>query len=463
MNNPNDYDGAELAAKDKRYIWHPFTQMQDYVRSDPVIVARGDGRKLIDCEGRAYYDGVSSLWVNVHGHRVPEIDAAIREQLDRVAHSTLLGQANVPSILLAEKLVAASPAGLERVFYSDSGSEAVEIGLKMAYMYWRLVGEPGRKYFVKMSEAYHGDTIGSVSVGGIDLFHATFSDLLFSTIEVPYPHPYRFAGTPGACAEHCAAALEEVLATRHREIIGLILEPLVQGAAGMIVMPEGFLARVETLCRQYGVLFLTDEVATGFGRTGKMFACDHEEVRPDILMAAKGLTGGYLPLAATLTTATIYDAFLGEYEEQKTFFHGHSYTGNQLGCAAALANLELFEKEDLVRQAACRGEALMVALKELEALPHVGELRGKGMMFGIELVRDKATKEPFAMGERIGVRVCQRCRELGMLLRPLGNVVVFMPPLASSETELAEMTTILKQALADVVGAIEAKDTSTGD
>ncbi len=445
-----EYSTEEIADKDRRFVWHPFTQMQEYMAADPVIVERGEGIQLIDVNGRAYYDGVSSLWLNVHGHCVPEINAAITTQLDRIAHSTLLGCANVPSACLAEKLVSLTPASLTRVFYSDSGSEAVEIGLKIAYQYWRQQGDDHRRYFVNMTDAYHGDTVGSVSVGGIDLFHRVYSDLLFPTLSVPYPHPYRFDGTPAECARHCLDELDRVLAERHSEIIGLIVEPIVQGAAGMIVMPDGYLKGIENRCREFEILLLTDEVATGWGRTGPLFACEHEAVKPDILMTAKGLTGGYLPLAATLTADHVFDAFLGDYSEQKTFFHGHSYTGNQLCCAAALASIDLFEKRNLIDSVRLKSETLAARLQEFANCAQVGDVRGKGFMWGVELVRDKATKLPYGWEERMGIRVCNRCRELGMILRSLGNVVVFMPPLASSEKEIEEMIGILHRAIVEV-------------
>ena len=444
-------DYSSLAAKDKRYVWHPFTPMQDYAAGDPLIVARGAGIKLIDVNGRAYYDGISSLWVNVHGHRVPEIDAAIRDQLDRVAHSTLLGHANVPSILLAEQLIGLAPPGLTKVFYSDSGSEAVEIALKMAFQFWRLQGQE-RPAFVKMTDAYHGDTIGAVSAGGIDLFHATYRPLLFPTLAAPYPHPFRFPGTPAACREHCLRELERLLAARHREVAGVIVEPMVQGAAGMIMMPDGFMRGLAQLCRQFDVLLLADEVATGFGRTGRMFACEHEGVEPDLMMVAKGLTGGYLPLAATLATERVYAAFLGPAAERKTFFHGHSYTGNQLGCAAALANVELFRRHRLVEAVARRAERLADLLEPIGRLPHVGQVRQKGFMVGIELQRDPANRVDYDGREQMAARVGWRCRELGMISRPLGDVVVFMPPLASREDELAAMVDILCRAIQDVTG-----------
>jgi adenosylmethionine-8-amino-7-oxononanoate transaminase len=444
---------AELARLDQAHIWHPFTQMQEYAATDPVIVARGDGVKLIDVHGRAYYDGVGSMWLNVHGHRVPEIDAAIVDQLGRIAHSTLLGQANVPSIQVAAELVKLVPPGLTRVFYSDSGSEAVEIALKMAYQYWRHVGEPQRKRFIAMTGAYHGDTIGAVSAGGIETFHGAFRDLLFPTFRAPYPYPYRFAGTPEQCRDHCLEELARLLREHGHEVCGLLLEPLIAGAAGMYVMPPGYLREAARLCREHGVLLLADEVATGLGRTGRWYACDHEGVQPDLLMTAKGLTGGYLPLAATLATDRIYNAFLGSFAELKTFFHGHSYTGNQLACAAAIANLALMQQRDTVGHVARMGARVAAAMAEWRALPHVGEVRGHGLMWGCELVRDQATREPYAWAEKMGYRVSARCRELGMLVRPLGNVLVFMPPLATPWPDLEAMLAIYRQAIADITGA----------
>ncbi len=444
-----DYSYDELAQKDKQFVWHPFTQMQDYMAGDPMIIERGEGIKLIDVDGKEYWDSISSLWVNVHGHQVPEIDAAIKAQLDQVAHSTMLGHASVPAVLLAEKLVQLTPASLQKVFYSDSGSEAVEIGLKIAYQYWRLKGEE-RRTFITMNDAYHGDTVGSVSVGGMDLFHDIYRDLLFPTLSVPYPHPFRYEGSLDECIRHCLRKLKDVLLKHQGEVIGIIVEPMVQGAAGMIMMPDGFMRAMADLAKQAGVLLLTDEVATGFGRTGRLFACEHEQVEPDILMTAKGLTGGYLPVAATLTTDAIYETFLGDYRDKKTFFHGHSYTGNQLGCAAALANINLFEKTDLIANVAEKTKALHKLLQPIAALPHVGDVRQKGFMVGIELMRDPLTMTDYAWDEQIGAKVGQRCRELGMLSRPLGNVVVFMPPLTSTEDELATMLRILQQAIEDV-------------
>ncbi|MFZ5646163.1 MAG: adenosylmethionine--8-amino-7-oxononanoate transaminase [Bacillota bacterium] len=452
--NPQESIYRELAEKDKRYVWHPFTQMKDYLADDPVIVAGGQGRKLYDVLGNQYWDGVSSIWLNVHGHQVPELDRAIREQLGLIAHSTLLGMGNIPSILLAEQIIQIMPDGLAKVFYSDNGATSVEIAVKMAFQYWQHRGRPEKKRFITMNEAYHGDTIGAVSVGAIDLFHQAFSPLLFPAIKVPYPNVYRseFSEDPGKVSEVHLRHLERALTDHADEVAAVIVEPIVQGAGGIIVMPEGFLRGMRDLCTRYNVLMIADEVATGFGRTGAMFACQHEGVTPDIMTAGKGITGGYLPLAVTVTTDEIYNAFLGDYEEKRTFFHGHSYTGNQLGCAVALANLDLFRKNDLVNEVARKSVSLSRRLRPLYNLPHVGDVRQKGFMTGIELVVDRNTKEPYPWAERIGVRVSRRARELGMLTRPLGNVIVFMPPLASTVEELDTMTDILYRAIADVTG-----------
>lgn len=366
----------ELAEMNKKYIWHPFTQMKDYLEDNPVIIAEGKGRKLIDVNGKEYWDGVSSIWLNVHGHNIEELNEAIKQQLGKVAHSTLLGMANVPAILLAEKVVALMPKGLTKVFYSDSGATSVEIAIKMAFQYWQHQGKTEKKQFITMKEAYHGDTIGAVSVGAIDLFHKAFSSLLFECIKMPYPTTYRspYGMNESVIVTESLKELEKLLSERSDEIAALIIEPIVQGASGIIVMPEGYLRGVREICTAYDVLMIADEVATGFGRTGKMFACEHEQVTPDILTAGKGLTGGYLPVAITVATEEIYNAFLGDYEEQKTFFHGHSYTGNPLGCAAAIANLELMEKRNLVKAVEFLSDYLADRLTEFSQLAHVGDI-----------------------------------------------------------------------------------------
>lgn len=447
--------GLSLEQKDKKYVWHPFTQMQDWEKEDIVIIESGDGVYLQDTQGRRYLDGVSSLWCNVHGHRVPEIDAAVRDQLGKIAHSTFLGLSSVPAIELAEKLIAVSPAGLARVFYSDSGSEAVEIALKIAFQYWQHCGKPAKKEFVKLTHAYHGDTLGAVSVGGIDLFHELFGPMLFETHAAPAPYVYRWpgGGSRESVRDQALAALEALLREHHERIAALVMEPLMQGAAGMIDQPQGYLRGVRELTRRYGILLIFDEVATGFGRTGRMFASEHENVSPDILAAAKGLTGGYLPLAATLLSEEIYRAFLGPYAALKTFFHGHTYTANPLACAAALANLKLFESRRVLEGLVPKIALLEKSLEIFRSLRHAGDVRQVGMMAGIELVRDKASKTPYALAERIGTRVVEKARAKGALLRPLGSVIVLMPPLGISEDELERLLTITFESIQEVTEA----------
>lgn len=441
-----------LLALDRAHVWHPFTQMQAWPDDEPLIIARAEGNYLLDDLGRRYLDGVSSLWVTVHGHRKQELDEAIVAQLSKVAHSTLLGLASVPSIELAHKLVQLSPEGLTRVFYSDSGSTSVEIALKMAYQYWRQKGRPQKARFSALAEAYHGDTVGSVSVGGIDLFHQVFSGLLFPVERLPTPYTYRWRG-PGDCLSSCLAAAETLFAQKGDQLAAVVVEPLVQGAAGMLVQPKGYLAELARLARKHDVLLICDEVATGFGRTGTMFAVEQEGVQPDFLCVAKGLTGGYLPLAATLTTEQVYSAFLGTVADQRTFFHGHTYTGNPLACAVALANLELFEKERTLERLLPTVAALAGRLERIAQLSHVGEVRRRGMMVGIELVKDRATQEEYPYGDRVGFLVCQAARRRGILLRPLGNVLVLMPPLSLTVDEAEWLGDVVHDAIVEVLGA----------
>jgi adenosylmethionine-8-amino-7-oxononanoate aminotransferase len=437
----------KLIELDKRYLWHPFTQMGGWLESEPVVIERGEGFDLVDTEGRRYIDGVSSLWCNVHGHCVKEIDEAIRTQLDLIAHSTLLGLGQSRSIELAERLIKIAPAGLAKVFYSDSGATAVEIAIKMAYQYWHNLGQKERRKFISLHQAYHGDTVGAVSVGGMELFHGIYKPLLFETLYVPSPHPYRFDGTWGQCAQYSLENIESLLKTHAGQITAIIMEPLVQGAAGMIVYPAGFLKSVEKLARQYDVLLIVDEVATGFGRTGKMFACEHEDVHPDLMCLAKGISGGYLPLAATLTTQKIFDAFLGRAEELKTFYHGHTYTGNALACAAGLASLDLFDKKRVLSKLSDKTDLMFIALEEIRTLPFVGDVRQCGMMAGIELVKDKATKQSFEYKDAIGAKVCAAMRPKGLMLRPLGDVIVLMPAPAMDKATLTKLLAIVSDTI----------------
>ncbi len=390
--------------------------MKDWLKDEPLIIDSADGIYLKDIDGAIYMDGVSSLWVNVHGHRHPAIDKAIKKQIDKVSHSTLLGLSNTPAVALARRLVDIAPQGLKKVFYSDNGSTAVEIAIKMAYQYWQNTGQSQKTGLVHLSDSYHGDTLGSVSIGGIDLFHKVYRGLIFKTVTLK--------GHGGRAVED----LEKLLKTQGKNIAALVVEPLVQGAAGMLMWPEGALKKMRRLTQKYKVFLIVDEVATGFGRTGKMFACQHEGVRPDFLCLAKGITGGYLPLAATLTTQKVYDGFVFDYTCQKTFFHGHTYTGNPLSCAAALANLDVFQKERTLIKLGPKIKFLAKKLKIFYNLSSVVDVRQRGFMAGIEL---KGVWE-----DRVGTKVCQAVRKYGVILRPLGNVIVLMPPLSISIEEL---------------------------
>ncbi len=421
--------------------------MKDWEKDSPVIIESGKGAILTDIRGKKYIDGVSSLWVTVHGHRKKEIDQAVAKQLKMISHSTLLGLSNVPAILLAERLVALAPAGLSKVFYSDNGSTAVEIALKIAFQYWQQRGpEYQRKTgFISLAESYHGDTIGSVSVGGIDLFHSLYKPLLFHTRKLEAPHCYRctYGLNYPECQKTCFMHAERTIQKYASVTAALILEPLVQGAAGMLIQPPGFVKRIRELCTRNNILMIADEVATGFGRTGKMFACEHEQVSPDILCVAKGITGGYLPLAATLTTEEIYRGFLGEYEEFRTFFHGHTYTGNPLACAASIASIDLFKKEKTLARLQPKIAYLKKELADFSELEHVGNIRQKGFMVGIELVKNRAAKTSYPPADKIGARIVLECRKRGLILRPLGDVIVLMPPLTISLQELKQLVQIV--------------------
>ncbi|MBB5172406.1 adenosylmethionine--8-amino-7-oxononanoate transaminase [Texcoconibacillus texcoconensis] len=444
-------DANKVMELSKEYLWLPFTQMKDYEK-DPLIIEEGEGIKLKDIYGKEYYDGYSSLWVNVHGHRKQEIDDAVKEQLDRIAHSTLLGATNVPATLLAERLIQISPPNLQRVFYSDSGAEAIEIALKMAFQYWYNNGNEKKTKFVTFSDGYHGDTVGAISVGAVDLFHKIYNPLMFNSFKVPFPDTYRHpSDDPQEVMRESLSALKETLDKHHEEIAGLIMESKIQGAGGMKIMTDGFFKEVENLCRTYGILLIVDEVATGFGRTGKMFAVEHEEIRPDIMTVAKGITGGYLPIAATITSEEVHQAFYDDYTKLKTLFHGHSYTGNQLGCAAALANLDLFEKENIVASVEQKASVVQEALKPVAEQAGVGDVRQLGLMCGIELSKDKITKEPFPFEERMAYHTTLTMRKNGMLTRPLGDTVIFMPPLAAEESDLKAMVGIIEKSIEETI------------
>lgn len=433
-----------LVAWDKRYLWHPFTQMQDWLTEEPVIIERGEGCYLIDVAGNRYIDGVASMWTSVHGHNHPTLNAALKTQVDKIAHTTLLGYTNIPAIELAKKLVELTPVGLNKVFYSDNGSTAVEIALKMAYQYWQHKGEPQRKLFIHFDKAYHGDTIGAMSVGGIDSFHTTFDSLLFKGIRVSAPETYRSLSTKDSAVKtQWLNAVESALSEHTGQIAGIILEPLIQGAGGMLISPQGFLKELSVLANRWKTLLIVDEVMTGFGRTGKMWACEHEAVTPDLLCTAKGLAGGYLPLAATLATDEIYNAFLGEYRDLKTFFHGHTFTGNPLACAVALENIAIFERENLLSRLQSTIEHFRNRLQEFYRLPQVGDVRVCGLAAGVELMKNPDTDTPYPFEEKVGIRVCKEALSRGAILRPLVNTIVLMPPLQISISELDALLDIV--------------------
>lgn len=399
--------------------------MKQWLAGEPLVITDAEGMYLIDSDGRRYLDGCSSLWCNVHGHRVPEIDQAIRLQLARVGHSTMLGLASEPAIRLAEKLMPLAPPGLAKIFYSDSGTTSTEIAFKMAVQYWHNKGQPQKSEFVGFSDAYHGDTLGAMSVGRMEAFHRPFFPLMFKTHFAPPP------------TEECLPALLNILQENAGRVAAVCLEPIVQGAGGMLVQPPSFLTSVRNICDSCECLLIADEVAVGFGRTGRMFACEHEMITPDLMCLAKGITGGYLPLAATVATQEIFDAFLGEPAEGKTFFHGHTYTGNPLACAAAIASLELFAKNNLIERVAAKSLELSRMLMPLAELPQVREIRQKGFMVGIEL-------KGFDPKLRTGARVCQNVRKHGVILRPLGDVIVLMPPLAMELADLQRIVDAVK-------------------
>jgi adenosylmethionine-8-amino-7-oxononanoate aminotransferase len=442
----------QIVRWDQEHVWHPFTQMQEWLAAEPLVIGEGDGNYLIDVAGRRYLDGVSSLWCNVHGHRRPEIDAAIRAQLDRIAHTTLLGLASPPSAELAARLVRVAPPGLTRVFYSDAGATAVEIALKLALQYWRLRREE-RPRFIALVDGYHGDTLGAMSVGFSEPFHRFFTPLLPVT-RVPAPYVLqrtRGIPPPTALAESLAL-LETALAHERGTIAAVVLEPVMQGAAGMWPQPLEYLSAVRALTRRYETLLICDEVATGFGRTGRLFACDHTATTPDLLTVGKGLSGGYLPLAATLATEEIFAAFLGPYEEYTAFFHGHTFTGNALACAAGIASLALFTPEMLAALPR-KGEVLAAALeRDVRPLPHVAEVRQRGLMIGIELMRDPGRGESYGPAERIGHRVILAARRRGVIIRPLGDVIVLMPPLSITDEESATLVAVVAASIAEVTG-----------
>lgn len=459
-----------LARLDREFVWHPFTQMRDWMRSEPIVIVAGRGAILRDARGREYLDGNSSIWTNLHGHCHPKINAAIARQLKKIAHSSALGMANEPASLLAKQLLRAANPGppalptgqspLTKVFYSDDGSTAMEAALKMVQQYWGRLGQPRRR-FLSLSSAYHGDTVGAVSLGHIDLFHQAYAPLLFKSDAVMAPYCYRCpfnrarpersdARTWRECRWECVDEVEKKFAgqTRRGQPYGaFVFEPGMQGAAGMVPQPAGWLGRVAPIARSHGALLIADEVMTGFGRTGTLFASHSEGVQPDLMALAKGLTGGYLPMAATLVAQKIFDAFLGEYAEFKAFFHGHSFTGNQLGSVAGLASLDLLQSPRSLRQRATLAAVLRRELEKLWSLPIVGDIRQAGLVAGVELVQDWKTRVPFPPERRAGLRVCEGMARRGVLTRPVGNVVVVMPPYCTTPAQARAIAAALAESI----------------
>jgi adenosylmethionine-8-amino-7-oxononanoate aminotransferase len=441
----------QLEALDRACLWHPFTQMAQY---QPLVIVAGEGNYLIDADGRRYLDGCSSLWCNLHGHRRAELDRAVADQLARIAHTTLLGLSSPPSVELARRLVALAPGDLNHVFFSDDGSTAVEAAIKIALQYHQQKPqpEPGRTLYLSLANAYHGDTVGSVSVGGIDLFHAKYRPLLFQVGHVPTPWCYRcpLGLDRETCHLACADEMDRLVEAQADRLAAFIIEPLVQGAAGIITQPDGYLRRVRAACDRAGCLMIADEVATGFGRTGTMFACEQEAVVPDLLCLAKGITGGYLPLAATVARDHVYAAFLGERADRRTFFHGHTYTGNALAAAAGVASLDIFSADQVIEGLSPKIERLAAALDALRDHPHVGDIRQRGLMVGIELVADRRTKGEYPYADAIGDRVCAAVRSRGLILRPLGDVIVLMPPLSIALGEIDFLVRVTGEAIQEV-------------
>jgi len=528
-----------LAKLDHSHLWHPFTQMRDWLKREPIVIVNGKGARVWDAHGKEYLDANSSIWTNLHGHAHSKINAAIGRQLGRIAHSSALGLANEPASLLAAKLIEASnqsfavaadvsrriPSRAEmapthdgghgpqtndakckmpqpgsqpvprKVFFSDDGSTAMEVALKLAYTFARRTGRSQNPRFLALDGAYHGDTVGAVALGHIDLFHKAYADLLFKTDKVMAPYCYRCpfnrakperadARDYRKCHWECLGKLEQKIAAQKKRghaYAAFVFEPLMQGAAGMIPQPAGWLSRAAEIARGHGALLIADEVMTGFGRTGcgaaregerpredkqpqesgftgtlalPLFACHHEGVQPDFMALAKGLTGGYLPMAATLTTQAVFDAFLGEYDEFKTFFHGHSFTGNQLGAAAGLASLELLQTSASLRARMGLEQTLRHGLQALWHHPNVGDIRQVGLVVGIELVREWRTREPFALREGAGIRVCEAMAKRGVLTRPVGNVIVLMPPYCTAPTEVRRIVVALDEAIAGLASSL---------
>lgn len=444
----------ELVEKDLKYIWHPFTQMKDYETDKPIIIDRGKGVYVWDLQGNKYIDGISSWWVNTLGHSNDRLNDALKRQVDKIEHVLLAGFTHEPAIELAERLVNLMPDEITRVFYSDNGSTAVEVALKIAYQYWVQVGQPDRNKFIALKNSYHGDTIGAVSVGGVELYHKVYKPLLFDVLQADSPYCYRCPQTKlkETCSQECLCSMEHFFEENKGQVIGVLVEPLVQGAGGMIMHPPEYLLKLRELCDKHDVLLILDEVAMGFGRTGKMFAFEHAGIVPDIICLAKGITAGYLPLSVTMVKEKIYQAFYDEYHQMKTFYHGHSFTGNPLAAAVAVENLKIHEEDCILEKLQPKIKKLSEALEKFRELKWVGDIRQTGMIGAIELVKDKATKEDFDFKYRIGYQIYKEGLKRGAIIRPLGNVLYFMPPFVITEEEIDMLTDIAYDSIVAVLG-----------
>lgn len=428
-------------SKDSKYIWHPYTQMKDCEKNPLILIEKAKGIKLYDDKGKVYYDTISSWWCNIHGHSHPKINKAIKKQVDLFEHVLFAGFSHKPAIDLAQKIIAITPSSLKKVFFSDNGSTAVEVSLKMSFQYWQNMGKKKKTKFLSLDMAYHGDTVGAMSVSGVDLFNEVFSPLFFESFKAPSPYCYRCPKGKNKenCQIECADEMEKILKKNSAAIAALILEPMVMAAGGMIVYPKEYLKRVSILAKKYNVHLIVDEVAVGFGRTGKMFACEHADVKPDFMCISKGLTSGYLPLSATLTTNKIYNQFYADYDKKKTFYHGHTFTANPIGCAAALASLQVFKDEKSLDKVNKLAPIFHRRLESFRDYDLVGDVRYIGMIGAIELVKDKKTKKGFSLNERIGLKVYKEGLKKGLVLRPLGSIVYFFLPFCISRFQLEEI------------------------
>lgn len=447
------YTQQELQEKDLKYIWHPYTQMKDMEDEKPIIIEKGKGLYIWDVDGNKYMDSISSWWVNTLGHSNDRLNQALKNQVEKIEHVLLAGFSHIPAIELAEGLINITPKKITKVFYSDNGSTAVEVALKMAYQYWYIKNKPEKSKFIALKNSYHGDTLGTVAIGGIDLFHKIYKPLLFEIFQAESPYCYRcpMNKEQSSCNIDCLNSVEEILKEHSNQIAGIIIEPLIQGSGGMIIYPSEYMTKLRALCDKYDILFIDDEVAMGFGRTGKMFAFEHANIVPDIICLAKGITAGYLPLAVTLTTDEIFNTFYDDYEKCKTFYHGHSFTGNPLAASIAVENLKIFEEENILEKIQPKIKKLGECLEKFRDYKYVGDIRHLGMVAAIEIVKDKTTKEMFDFEERIGYKIYKAGLKRGLILRPMGNVVYYMLPYVITEDELELLTDLTLESIKEIL------------